>query len=135
MARKKIKKRAVKKRIAKKRVVKKRVTKKRTVKKRIAKKRVVKKALQRKPQAKKPKENVVGIVTHYFPHVKVGVIKLKAPLSVGDTIKFKGHTTDFIQRINSLQIDREPIISAKRGQEIGLLVDYRVRHNDIAYKV
>jgi hypothetical protein len=134
MVRKKIKKR-VKKRVARKKVVKKRVTKKRAVKKRIAKKRVVKKAPRRKPQAKKPKENIIGTVTHYFPHVKAGVIKLKAPLSVGDTIRIKGHTTDFIQRINSLQIDRESIISAKRGQEIGLLVDYRVRHNDIAYKV
>lgn len=85
-------------------------------------------------RAKKSKETVVGLVTHYFPHVNAAVIKLKTPLSVGDKIRIKGHTTDFIQSINSMQIDRVPINAAKKGQEIGLLVDSRVRQHDIAYK-
>ena len=73
-------------------------------------------------------------MTHYFPKVRAAVIKLKAPLSIGDTIKIKGHTTDFKQAISSLQIDRVPINSAKKGQEIGLLVDSRVRQHDAVYK-
>ncbi|MBL7151958.1 MAG: translation elongation factor-like protein [Candidatus Omnitrophica bacterium] len=74
------------------------------------------------------------MVTHYFPHVNAAVIKLKTPLSVGDKIRIKGHTTDFIQGISSMQVDRVPINTAKKGQEIGLLVDSRVRQHDIAYK-
>ncbi len=127
MARKKTKKKA-KRRPAKKRVAKKRVVKR-------AAKRAVKKRIQRKPAVKKPKENIIGIVTHYFPQVKAAAIKLKAPLNMWDSIRIKGHTTDFTQTVNSLQIDRQPITKAKRGQEIGLLVSSRVRRNDTVYKV
>ena len=100
-----------------------------------AAKKAPKKAKLRVAKAvKKPKEKIIGVVTHYFPQVRAAVVKLKAPLSVGDKIKFKGHTTDFIQAITSMQIDRTPINSAKKGQEIGLLVDSRVRQHDVAYK-
>ncbi len=102
------------------------------------KKRLVKKKAKRKPAiksgAKKLKQNIVGIVTHYFPRVKAAAIKLKAPLKLADTVKIKGHTTDFIQVVKSLQINRQPISMAKRGQEIGLLVNSRVRRKDIVYK-
>ncbi len=98
-----------------------------------AKKKVIKKRVVKK-KTKGPKENVVGIVTHYFPHVSAAVIKLKAPLTVGDTIKFKGHTTDFTQSITSMQIDRTPINTAKPGEEIGLLVNSRVRQHDVVCK-
>ncbi|KPK96839.1 MAG: hypothetical protein AMJ95_12120 [Omnitrophica WOR_2 bacterium SM23_72] len=76
----------------------------------------------------------MGTVTHYFPHVRAAVIKLKTPLSVGDSVKIKGHTTDFTQKVTSIQIDHVPISSAKKGDEIGLLVDSRVRQHDIVYK-
>ncbi|OGX15270.1 MAG: hypothetical protein A2166_00545 [Omnitrophica WOR_2 bacterium RBG_13_41_10] len=82
----------------------------------------------------KKREDVVGLVTHYFPHVRAAVIKLKMPLNTGDMIKVKGHTTDFTQSITSMQIDRVPIDSAKKGQEIGLLVNSRVRRHDKVYK-
>ena len=80
--------------------------------------------------AVKPKENVIGTVTHYFPHVKAAVVKLKAPLAVGDMIKVKGHTTDFTQPITSMQLDHEDISVAKKGMEIGLQVISRVRQHD-----
>ncbi len=119
------------------------VVKRKAVKRKLIKRKTVKKgALKRAPAKKKaaalkPKEKgkVVGRVTHYFPHVRAGVIKLKAPLSVGDAIKFKGHTTDFTQTVNSMQIDRVPIKQAKKGQEIGLLADSRVRQHDVVYKI
>lgn len=101
-----------------------------------AKKVIKKKPLKKKAAKKKaaPKQPVIGVVTHYFPHVRAAVVKLKAPLAAGDTIKIKGHTTDFTQTITSMQIDRAPIESAKKGQEIGLLVDSRVRQHDIVTK-
>ncbi len=114
--------------------------KKKAVKRRPAAK---KKTIKRKPAAKKktiakkaaPKENVIGVVTHYFPHVRAAVVKLKAPLSVGDVVKIKGHTTDLTQNVVSLQIDRVPINQAKKGDEIGLLVNSRVRQHDRVSKV
>lgn len=111
---------------------KKKVIKRKPAKKRVLKKKPVKKAkVIKKP---KGKEKVIGIVTHYFPHVRAAVIKLKAPLSIGDTIKIKGHTTDFTQNVTSIQIDRVPINQAKRGQEIGMLVNSRARQHDRVYK-
>jgi len=134
---KKLKKKAVKK-TAKKKTVKKAV-KKITAKKGPAKRKSIKKSPAKKKPAilkvKKSKDKIIGTITHYFPHVRAAVIKLKAPLSVGETIKIKGHTTDFTQTISSLQIDRVPVNSAKIGQEIGLLVNSRVRQHDLVYKV
>ncbi len=117
-----------KKKPLKKRAVKRKIVKKRVIKKRPAKKKAV---VSRKA---KIKEGIIGIVTHYFPKVRAAVVKLKAPLAIGDTVKVKGHTTEFTQNVTSIQIDRVPITSAKKGQEIGLLIDSQVRQNDIVYK-
>jgi len=122
----------------KKKVAKKPLKKKKPIKKKAAVKKIVKKAkVKIKIKAKKPKakEGVLGIITHYFPHVRAAVIKLKAPLSVGDKVKIKGHTTDFTQSVDSLQIDRVAVNTAKKGEEIGLLVNSRVRQHDVVYKV
>ncbi|MEI6632102.1 MAG: translation elongation factor-like protein, partial [bacterium] len=62
-------------------------------------------------------------------------IKLKVALNTGDMIRVKGHTTDFKQAADSLQIDRVPVTNAKKGDEIGLLVDSRVRQHDKVYKI
>lgn len=127
--------------MAPKKKIKRKAVKKKTVKKAVKRKIVKKKLTKKAPRAKniaakrKIKENIIGIVTHYFPHVQAAVIKLKAPLSIGETIKIKGHTTDLTQTITSMQIDRVPITSAKKGEEIGLLVNTRVRQHDRVTKV
>lgn len=78
----------------------------------------------------------IGEITHFFPHVKAAVIKLKKnTLSVGDTIYVKGHTTDFEQKIKSMQINHAPIEKASSGQEVGLKIKSKVRHGDKVYKV
>ncbi|MDD5422025.1 MAG: hypothetical protein WC592_07890 [Candidatus Omnitrophota bacterium] len=78
----------------------------------------------------------IGEVTHYFPHVKAAaVLILKDSLSVGDQIYIKGHTTDFKEKVNSMQMDRVSIQIGAKGQEIGLLVKKRVRIGDSVYKV
>ncbi len=120
---------------SKKKVVRKRICKKKTIKKQPVKKKAAKKQVKKTRAPKLVKEKVIGVVTHYFPQVRAAVIKLKAPLSIGDAVKIKGHSTDFTQTITSMQIDRVPINSAKKGQEIGLLVDSRVRQNDTVYAV
>lgn len=118
----------------KKKTIKRKVTKKKVLKKKPAKKKVAAKATK-VAKAAKEKKNTVGIVTHYFPKVNAGVVKLKAPLAIGDTVKIKGHTTDFTQAVASMQLDHVPLTQAKRGQEIGLLVNLRVRQHDVVYKV
>ncbi len=78
----------------------------------------------------------IGEVTHYFPHVKAAaVLILKDSLRIGDEIYIKGHTTDFKEKVASMQLDRVPIQEGKKGREIGLLVKSRVRIGDSVYKV
>jgi len=78
----------------------------------------------------------IGEVTHYFPHVNAAAIKLlKSGLKVGDSVYIKGHTTDFKERVLSIQLDHATIPEGKRGQEIGLLVKSRVRQGDKVYRI
>ena len=116
--------------------LKKKKKEKRPVKKKVLRKRPkLKKPARKKPAIPKVKGKVIGKVTHYFPKVMAGVVKLKGPLTLGEMIKIKGHTTDLTQSVTSMQIDRVPITAAKKGQEIGLLVNSRVRKRDVVYKI
>jgi ribosomal 50S subunit-recycling heat shock protein len=77
----------------------------------------------------------IGKVTHYFTNIGVGVIKLSATLKIGDKIKIKGTTTDFEQKVSSMQIEKDKIEEAKKGKSIGLKTKDHVRENDVVYKV
>ena len=96
----------------------------------------------KKTSVKRPKApaaiegSPVGKVIHYFTRIQVGVVKLtKASIHLNDKIRIKGHTTDFIQTIKSLQMDNTPVPSAPRGKSVGLKVDKRVRRGDAVYKI
>jgi len=79
----------------------------------------------------------IGIVTHYFSHIAVAVLKLDpgARLRVGDNIRIQGHTSDFSQRIESLQVDHAPVSEVGRQDDFGLKVREHARENDIVYKI
>jgi putative protease len=78
----------------------------------------------------------IGHITHYFGKIQVAAIELsEGELSVGDTIHIKGHTSDFTQRIDSMQIDNESVDHAKRGQSVGIRVSEHARKHDKVYKV
>ncbi|MFH1847803.1 MAG: hypothetical protein ABH825_01130 [Candidatus Omnitrophota bacterium] len=119
--------------------------KKPAAKRKPAKKRVVKKkkAAPRKKSIKARAKKTaaagamqaIGKITHYFGHVSAAVIKLTGPINTGDIILIKGHTTDFKQKVRSMQIDHVPVPSATRGQEIGLRVADRVRIGDIVFRL
>lgn len=125
--------------------------KKRKTQKSAAKKKVRVRVKKSKPAAKKklktkkttgkarmPVEEgtLIGRVTHYFPRVKAGAVLIeKDRLALGDTIRIKGHTSDFKQKIMSMQIDRVPIEKASKGHEIGIFVKSRVRIHDRVYKI
>ncbi len=82
------------------------------------------------------KEIVVGRVSDYFK--KIGVVAIEitaAEISVGDTLHFKGHTTDFLQKIDSMQIEHENVDKAGVGASVGIKVRERVRTHDHVYRV
>jgi hypothetical protein len=78
----------------------------------------------------------IGVVTHYFGRVGVGAISLESgELRVGDTIHVRGHTTDFYQRVNRIEIDHVPVEIAKPGQSVGVEITQRVREHDEVFRV
>ena len=77
----------------------------------------------------------VGRVTHFFNKISVAVVELTGELEVGDEIVIKGHTTNFRQKVTSMQIEHRNIEKAGPGQAIGLKVIDRVRVGDRVYKV
>ncbi|MEE8357788.1 MAG: EF-Tu/IF-2/RF-3 family GTPase [Candidatus Hydrothermarchaeales archaeon] len=78
----------------------------------------------------------IGEVFTYFSKIGVAGIKLTdGTLSTGDTINIEGHTTNFEQTIDSIQIDREKVEKAEVGQEVGIKVGDRVRPHDKVYKL
>ena len=80
-------------------------------------------------------EMQVGKITHYFAKIGVAVIEVTdGSIKVGDEIHIKGHTSDFKQKVNSMQIEQEKIQVAEPGQSVGIKVDAPVRANDLVYK-
>lgn len=77
----------------------------------------------------------VGKIFKYFAKPGVAGIRLQEELKVGDKISIEGHTTNFEQTVDSMQIDRDSVEVAKEGDEIGIKVKERVRPNDVVYKV
>lgn len=80
-------------------------------------------------------EKKIGEITHYYGKIEVGIIKLSAPLKVGDRIHIKGAHTDFQQLVDSMQYEHKPLEAAKKGQEIGLKVRDKVHEGDEVFLV
>jgi hypothetical protein len=82
------------------------------------------------------KEIEVGVVQDYFAKIGVAALEITAHgVKVGDTLHFKGHTTDFGQRVDSLQIEHAQVTEAGTGASVGTKVTERVRAGDKVYKV
>lgn len=77
----------------------------------------------------------LGIVTHYYDKIKVAVLKLSAPLKKGTKVQWMGEKGVFTQKINSMQIDRQPVEQAPKGADIGIKVKRKVVLGEIAYEV
>jgi translation elongation factor EF-Tu-like GTPase len=76
-------------------------------------------------------EDKVGTVIDYFAKIGVAAIRLTdGDLRVGDQVHFRGHTTDFSQPVESLQIERQAVEHATRGSEVAVKVRERVRKHD-----
>jgi hypothetical protein len=89
------------------------------------------------PAVPAPPGERIGIVTHYFSHLAVAVLKLDrdARLRVGDNIRIQGHTTDFSQRIESLQVDHAPVPEVGPKDDFGVKVREHAREHDIVYRI
>lgn len=79
-------------------------------------------------------EILIGKVERYFSKIGVAAIRiLEGELKIGDTVRFKGQTTDFEQKIESMQIEHLPVEIAKKGEAVGVKVREKVREGDNVY--
>lgn len=78
----------------------------------------------------------IGVVTHFYGAPSVAIVKLESgTLRVGDTIHIQGHTTDFSQRVESLQVEHAAIDQVGPDDDFGVKVAQPVREHDVVYKV
>jgi putative protease len=162
-AKKTIAKKVIKKKSAVKKAVKKKpaggktIVKKKSLSKKTAKKTVKKTATKAKqtvpskqfaiepgppppniPPVEEPArhEEAVGTVTHYFSHLGVAIIQINnGMLKTGDSIHIQGHTTDFTQPVESMELEHRHIDQAAPGQNVGVRVKDHVREHDIVYVI
>ena len=81
-------------------------------------------------------EEKIGVVEHFFTNVSVAAIKItNGELKIGDTIHIVGAHTDLKQKVESMQINKVPITSAKVGDDVGIKLIDRAREHDVVYKV
>ena len=81
-------------------------------------------------------EEKIGVVIHYWSKIGVaGVHITEGKLEVGDTIHIKGHTSDFTQPVDSIQVDNESVELAKPGDDVGLRVAEPAREHDEVFRV
>jgi putative protease len=81
-------------------------------------------------------EQKIGTVTDYYAKIGVAAIHLSdGDIQVGDRLRFKGHTTDFTQAVESLQVEHQPVPQAGRGSQVAVKVRERVRKHDEVLRV
>ncbi len=78
---------------------------------------------------------LVADITHYFSKIMVCVLKMRRSLAAGDTIRIKGRKTDFVQKVESLQIESIDVKTARKGQLVGLKVKEACKEGDLVFKV
>jgi translation elongation factor EF-1alpha len=80
-------------------------------------------------------EELIGKISDFFARPVVAAIELTAALELGDKIHIKGHTTDLVVNVDSMQIDNAPVEEATAGDSVGIKVPERVRSGDTVYKI
>ena len=81
-------------------------------------------------------EKKIGEVMKFFSKPSVAAVKVtEGEVNVGDSLKFSGHTTDFVEVIQSMEVDNKSVQKAVAGDFIGIKVSSRVRPGDEVFNV
>ena len=81
-------------------------------------------------------EQKIGVVIHYWGKIGVAGLRITdGELRVGDTIHIKGHTSDFTQPVESIQIENQSVEVARPGDDIGVKILEHAREHDEVFRV
>jgi translation initiation factor IF-2 len=76
-------------------------------------------------------KETIDVVKEYFRKPGVAAVEiLRGRVKIGDSVRFRGHTTDFNQKVVSMQENHQEITEAGEGDFVGIQVSDRVREND-----
>lgn len=78
--------------------------------------------------------DAIGRITHYYGHLSVAALSLDETLKNGERIHIRGHTTDLVQTVDSIEVDHKRVDSAGPGDDVALRVDDHVREHDAIYR-
>jgi hypothetical protein len=127
----------------KKTAARKKAAKKKTVRAKVkAKKKPAAKKKKRLAKAKPkpaviapPNSRLLGRVEDYFAKIGVVALTLQSPVEIGARLHVLGHTTNFEQTLDSMQIEHEAVTSAKAKDGVGIKVTTRARSGDYVYLI
>ncbi len=77
----------------------------------------------------------IGKVKHFYGHLCVAVLELDDSLKLGDRIHIRGHSTDFVQRVGSMEVDHHTVLWVKPGGEVAIKVIEPVHEHDLVYRM
>ena len=80
-------------------------------------------------------EHKVGQISHYFNEIGVAGIEVTDTIHVGDVVHITGHTSDFTQKVDSIEIDHLHVDEAGAGDSIGVKLVDRARVHDEVFVV
>ena len=81
-------------------------------------------------------EVAIGVIEKYFGKIGVAAIRIaNGEMRVGDKIHIKGHSTDFEQTVDSMQVEHASVEIAGPGSEVGIKVKEKVHENDKVFLV
>lgn len=79
-------------------------------------------------------EDMVGTVEHFYGKISVSMIKLSAPLKVGDKIRIKGKGAELVHDVTAMQINRVPAQEGNPGDVVSIQVAQKVHPGDTVHK-
>ncbi len=82
-------------------------------------------------------KELIGEVSHYFGKIGVAALKLTGELKLGDKISIEHKDGSVVaeQTVTSMQINMQPVESAKPGEDVAIKVDSHVHEGNLVYKV
>lgn len=80
-------------------------------------------------------ETQIGTITHDYSHLNIAAFQLTERLVLGETIHIFGHTTDFIQKVTSMEVDHRRVVIVESGEDVAVKVLEPVRVQDAIYRV
>lgn len=77
-----------------------------------------------------------GKITHYYDKIGVAVLVITDEnIKAGDMIRIGEAEGGVEQKVDSMQVEHQAVMEAKKGEEVGLKVIKEVKEGDIVYKI